>query len=148
MDAVRRQHQRDAYATFLEAAYSFQTRTEPALIIERVLREITDHASVDAPERVERRSRELRFEGSSLEDLNRAFPLVVLEGPDHVADLAVAVIVAAGEVRLNALDDDLSQGSDAAAGERTVGTQSDLLMAIDAFATGASAHLNGTRTGR
>ncbi|MGW3944129.1 hypothetical protein [Streptomyces phaeochromogenes] len=95
----------------------------------------------DNSDRVERRARELRAEAAALVDpLRRALPVVQIERPKQIADLAQDVFRGAMVVRLLAQRDIYSD---------TVPVQSvrdehqRLAGAITAYTTGARNYLNG-----
>jgi hypothetical protein len=136
VDAVRRQHQRDAYAEFLRAALSYQNSTQQVMhLVEQVHRarlsdEVVvrrrlgavvgrrgfrrvDLADALAPEglppavdHVLEEFEEWRpnwqqdiDDANNTEDLERADSVVMLEGPDHLAQLAREVMYQVAQVR-------------------------------------------------
>ncbi|MFF3288492.1 hypothetical protein [Streptomyces sp. NPDC003023] len=99
VDAVRRQHQRDAYAAFLEAANTYASETARDCL-GQAQQEVSDTGDGTYGERVRQRQLELRWQAASgIEGVRRTLPVVLLEGPQHVADHAQAVAEAVYMVR-------------------------------------------------
>ncbi|MEU9125964.1 hypothetical protein AB0C96_40190 [Streptomyces sp. NPDC048506] len=146
VDAVRRQHQRDAYAAFLQAAETYAYGTRRTVTIAQARAEIaTVQGSVD-PAVVDARAVVLRAEAAEGDDALRAtLPVVQLEGPEHVAVLAQEVASAAFQIRLAARQRDYS---DAASVQAARDEHVHLTTAIAAYVTAARDHLNGDNAGR
>jgi hypothetical protein len=141
VDAVRRQHQRDAYAAFLAALHAYEAETDWDARFERARTEVLasgaprDHLF---DERVVERARELVL-SVSIDDLMRTGAAVDLEGPDLVAAAAMITIGVARQVRRLARQP-FSYDADIHA---LVEAHDKLKLAIDAFVKVARAHLNG-----
>lgn len=146
VDAVRRQHQRDAYAAFLQAAETYAHETQRNQAVHRASEEIPD---ID-PERIGQRARELRAEATEeMGGMRRTLPVVQLEGPDHVAELAEGVFSAAMTVRFEARTERRlaawlqHRASTSSAGPPRDDPSHELTLAIVAYVTAARAYLNG-----
>ncbi|MEV6581253.1 hypothetical protein AB0M92_24165 [Streptomyces sp. NPDC051582] len=86
----------------------------------------------------------LRAEAAERDDALRAtLPVVQLEGPEHVSDLAQEVAGAAFQIRLAARQRDYS---DPASVQAAQDEHQHLTAAIAAYVTAARDHLNGDRT--
>ncbi|MFG2334286.1 hypothetical protein ACGFMM_32445 [Streptomyces sp. NPDC048604] len=146
VDAVRRQHQRDAYAAFLQAAETYSYGTRRTVTIAQARAEMTDTGGTFEREGVEARAVVLRAEAAERDDaLRGTLPVVQLEGPQHVADLAQEVANAAFQIRLAARQRDYS---DAASVQAARDEHHHLTQAIAAYVTAARDHLNGDNAGR
>ncbi|MDF3142138.1 MULTISPECIES: hypothetical protein [unclassified Streptomyces] len=104
VDAVRRQHQRDAYAAFLEAANTYAFENQATRSLRQAREEIPERGDRRLHrDRVAQRVRELRSQAADAVDpLRRALPVVQLEGPEHIAELAQEVFSAVIMVRFAA----------------------------------------------
>ncbi|MGV9915484.1 hypothetical protein ACWEWD_38490 [Streptomyces tendae] len=93
VDAVRRQHQRDAYAAFLVAASTYASKTHEGNRVDQARAEIPDTGDPQRyRDQIRQRVRELLAEAAgSLSPIPQALALVQLEGPAHVAELAERV---------------------------------------------------------
>ncbi|GAA2426769.1 hypothetical protein [Streptomyces coeruleofuscus] len=94
VDAVRREHQRDAYAAFAKAARAFQASTHPQDGV------VIRAAGQDPSQLIGRagaRAAELRSKADN-RPLKDAYIVVELEGPKHVAELAESVVSHAASV--------------------------------------------------
>jgi hypothetical protein len=143
VDAVRRQHQRDAYAAFLGAATTYAYETRLTRNQERALAELPT-GDGDHVDRVERRSWELRAEAAeSIDSIQRTLPVVLLEGPKHIAERAQEASIAAHMLRSGAPQYvHLTMASDAHAVQRAREEHARLVDAIDAFTVVARDYLN------
>lgn len=143
VDAVRRQHQRDAYAAFLGAATTYAYETRLTRNQERALAE-PSAGDEDHVDRVERRSWELRAQAAELIDpLQRTLPVVLLEGPKHIAELAQEASLAAHMLRSGAPQYvHRRTASDPQAVQRAREEHARLVDAIDAFTIAARDYLN------
>lgn len=96
VDAVRRQHQRDAYASYLSALNAYAYATDWLRCLQRARTEMAGaeggaSSSHDYLSRVAAQARQVRAVAAPLlEPLRPALDVVSLEGPEHVADLAEA----------------------------------------------------------
>jgi hypothetical protein len=145
VDATRRQHQRDAYAAFLEAASTYAYEAQWRRNHLQAHAEIPGGGDLARLERVRRRARELRLEAAELLDsLRRTLPVVQLEGPEHVADLAQDVFRCAIYVLVDARvaaeweEDDRPDNNDRA--------DRNLAAKITAYTTAARDYLNDSAT--
>ncbi len=146
IDAVRRQHQRDAYAAFLHAAESYAYGTRRTVTLAQARIELTNNAAAHDRASVEAHAVVLRAEAAERDDALRAtLPVVQLEGPQHVADRAQEVVSAAFQIRLAARQRDYS---DAASVQAARDEHHHLTTAIAAYVTAARDHLNGDSTRR
>ncbi|MFE1909426.1 hypothetical protein ACFW96_38030 [Streptomyces gardneri] len=105
IDAVRRQHQRDAYAAFLQAAQTYAHETS----MDQVYRRAAASSYQVPTEEYERRRNEaavVELVGSAgkVDSMRPALAVVQLEGPETVAQLAEAVVTAAEALRLHSAD--------------------------------------------
>ncbi|MGW7603158.1 hypothetical protein [Streptomyces antimycoticus] len=142
VDAIRRQHQRDAYAAFLEAAstYSYETQWRRNHVQART--EFPVSGDPGQIERVRQRARELRLEAAQLIDpLRRTLPVVQLEGPEYVADLAQDLFRAAIYVLVDARAA-VEYDEDRQWGEPRIDQR--LADRITAYTTAARDYLNGS----
>ncbi|GAA1311218.1 MULTISPECIES: hypothetical protein [Streptomyces] len=150
VDAVRRQHQRDAYAAFLSAIRDYADQTEIGACQDAARRQVGvgpfQEEDDAARERVYRRASQIRA-AVPLEPVRSAAAVIDLEGPKEVADLAQrakdhARNAGREPVGPNFLER-LNRGL-----ELPSGTPSRLLMlkAIDEFTAAARDHLNGEKS--
>ncbi|MFF6980275.1 hypothetical protein ACFZAV_21735 [Streptomyces sp. NPDC008343] len=144
VNAVRRQHQRDAYAAFLGAATTYAYETRLTRNQERALAELPTGNAEDVA-RIERRSWELRAEAAeSIDPLQRTLPVVLLEGPEHIAERAQEASIAAHMLRSSAPQYVHPRtASDARAVQRAREEHARLVDAINAFTIAARDYLNG-----
>ncbi|MFE1909427.1 hypothetical protein ACFW96_38035 [Streptomyces gardneri] len=147
VDAVRRQHQRDAYAAFLTAANTYADATDWSQCTRRARQEITDTRGPAIREAVELRAREMRFQAAPLLDAVRS-PLAVvsLEGPAHVAELAQRAREAAFDVGIVAARAARTAGAFWETKDETLDRHRALKDSIEAFTVAARDHLNGEST--
>ncbi|MFE1892672.1 hypothetical protein [Streptomyces microflavus] len=102
VDAVRRQHQRDAYATFLAALHTYEREAEFG-VCERLAQAEFQAAGVQpTPTDLNSRTLELVAKVPIKEVLARA-AVVELEGPEPVADAGVEAMLAVCEVHYSAV---------------------------------------------
>ncbi|MER5446804.1 hypothetical protein ABT065_14330 [Streptomyces sp. NPDC002764] len=146
VDAVRRQHQRDAYAAYLSAlnAYAYATEWGECLARARLrLAEIEGGASSEHfyPGYADPQARQVRADaGELLAPLRPALDVVSLEGPEHVAKLADQVCGTAYAVHY------ASNAATVLGPVREPGPDelhSRLLVEIAAFTEAARDYLNG-----
>ncbi|WP_411092289.1 hypothetical protein [Streptomyces sp. 049-1] len=106
VDAVRRQHQRDAYAAFLAAVQEYETATAWRKCYAQARREGPPSGiSRDSPELLDLvlgRAFELA-RSASLEEVMRTSAVVELEGPDDIAAAATITVGLARRVRWTSL---------------------------------------------
>ncbi|WP_145953751.1 hypothetical protein [Streptomyces venezuelae] len=147
VDAVRRQHQREAYAAFLVAANTYIRAAELETCLGQARAEVTDAGQPGYREAVDARAREIRFEAARLGILDFDLPLALvhLEGPEPVAELAqqvanVAFGVGIAAALVGTAADEVAEGN------RTSQELSTLNEAVLAFARAARDHLNGQRS--
>ncbi|MFK0063371.1 hypothetical protein ACIQTN_29600 [Streptomyces werraensis] len=143
VDAVRRQHQRDAYAAFLAALHAYQAATDWDTCYERIDAEM--HAagvqpSPGAAQTVAQRTLTL-ISTASVDELMRTGAAVDLEGPEHIAACATITLGAAREIRMEARWPFSSWDSN----EAVVAAHERLGVAISGFVQAARAHLNDFR---
>ncbi|MFF8506738.1 hypothetical protein ACF064_01495 [Streptomyces sp. NPDC015492] len=142
VDAVRRQHQRDAYARFATAARAFADHTSPSA--SHVIRAAgEDPSALTRDQRITRAAAIRRVVERS--ELNAAYVMLALEGPPKIADLAAAITQAAVDVTV-AVRAAPATTPDPAHDPLYLHTV--LMTTIQAFMEGASAHLNGERRPR
>ncbi|MFI2260095.1 hypothetical protein OHU45_18775 [Streptomyces tubercidicus] len=150
VDAVRRQHQRDAYTGFLAAANAYASQTTWNACFEEAHSAMgVDSFFEDGRDEVERYAVRVRA-AVPIKPLYGAAAAVSLEGPDQVAVLANDVIQYADQVREEAKDGNRPGSAFRALLE---GRQPDaglpahlrMTQAIDAFTAAARSHLNGTK---
>lgn len=156
VDAVRRQHQRDAYAVFLGAANAFAEASRWRSCRSQALREISEAEGGDSRdlllsdnERVDRAALEIRLRaGRLLLELKPARDVISLEGPAHVADLADEVHGAASSLIRESFETSLVTTFTwtPEPGYSTDVKHDDLREAIAAFTTAARDYLNGERS--
>ncbi|MGW1616540.1 hypothetical protein ACWCQZ_45335 [Streptomyces sp. NPDC002285] len=99
-------------------------------------------------DRVERRSWELRAEAAeSIDPMQRTLPVVLLEGPKHIAERAQEASIAAHMLRSSAPQYvRLRTASNAQAVQREREEHARLVDAIEAFTIAARDYLNDTPT--
>jgi hypothetical protein len=145
--AVRRQHQREAYAALVTAANTYITQTEWGVCVREARIRVGAVVFVDESREheVNRHAARVRAE-VPVEPVRAAASVVLLEGPEHIAELAATIVIRAEQVQsharagngpggvLNALMEGRQPETPAAAR---------LIQAIDAFTDAARAHLNG-----
>jgi hypothetical protein len=145
--AVRRQHQREAYAALVGAANTYMAQIEWGACLQEARTQMRIGAFFDESQETEVRRRSARVRAAvSTDPVRAAASVVLLEGPEHVAELAETIAVRADQVRSEARTSDGPGGVLEALMEgRTpeVPAQYRLLKAIDAFIDAARAHLNG-----
>ncbi|MFJ4469552.1 hypothetical protein ACIP2X_18955 [Streptomyces sp. NPDC089424] len=101
VDAVRRQHQRDAYAAFFAALLAYEAATRWDECRDRVTTAAIAAGAVPGPTlsaEVNERTRQL-IEAVPLDEVMRTGAAVDLEGPDHVAAAAMITIGLARTIR-------------------------------------------------
>ena len=146
VDAVRRQHQRDAYASLLAAANNYASQTEVGLCLDAARAELGIQAFFEEEslrEEINRRAARIRA-SVPVETVRAAAAVVSLEGPKHIADLAEAVAFRVDQTRRQPVGTSLLDLIDR--GEPLPSTppaRSQLLDAIDEFTKAARSHLNG-----
>jgi hypothetical protein len=151
VDAVRRQHQRDAYAQFLDIAYTFSTSSRWPACVARARQEAREAGESPDAERICIRAAELRV-GVSTGPLTLASIVITLEGPDHLTKVAgelvrrahavhdeAALIGTSGADELARISIDLPESRQA---DRR------FIAAMGAFSYVARLHLNGKRPPR
>lgn len=151
VDAVRRQHQRDAYATFLTAANSYADKTSDAMCQSEAARVAgSEWDSLDIPQHLHRA--EVIRAAVSADPLRAPCAVVYLEGPERVSELAEKVQRVAHGLCLESriVADNGPQGMFDQPrifldGEPPNPRQAHqkLMDAIDAYAVAARDHLNG-----
>ncbi|MFF8506741.1 hypothetical protein ACF064_01510 [Streptomyces sp. NPDC015492] len=147
VDAVRRQHQRDAYAALLVAANNFIRTTGMAHCRLQASQEEPPTGQHDYLEVLGRRAYEARrlAARAGLEALDAPLAVVSLEGPKHVADCAQEVKKAAQQLsaaaHLAVAPHPLGGGLNNVQSTRTA-----LKAAVDLFTVTARDHLNGADT--
>ncbi len=144
VDAVRRQHQRDAYAAFLSAAISFAEQMDWRRCIELATRETATSASSESLEAVRRLAAGIRA-SVDIKPMQDAAILVHLEGPKHISQL---VIAAMNQARQNQKDADAAiQDTSTAPGTFALPDPEEgdyaFSRRVAIFTAAASAHLNG-----
>lgn len=144
VDAVRRQHQRDAYTALLVAANDFARDTSLAQCHIQARQEIPDTGHPDYREAITVRAKEIRRDAAAaaFEALSVPFAAVFLEGPEHVAQRAKEVKQAAHAVNAAAyfalLPRSIGGGGVDASREARIA----LGTAVDVFTVTARDHLN------
>ncbi|MFD5583309.1 hypothetical protein CFC35_10265 [Streptomyces sp. FBKL.4005] len=141
IDAVRRQHQRDAYAAFLAALQAYQAATVWDTCYERAEADVLATGappSASLAEVVAERAR-MHVLTVSVDELMRTGATVDLEGPEDVAAAAMITVGAARQIRMvarwpfSSYDDHVT----------VVDAHERLGLAISGFVKVARAHLNG-----
>lgn len=143
VDAVRRQHQRDAYAAFLTALQAYEAATVWDKCYERAMREARASGislyGPGLPAFALERTRDL-LEAAPLDEVMRTGAVVDLEGPDPIAVVAKITVGLArrirGEARLPIPEPEQR--------DFLIATHEGLSLAIGEFVAAARAHLNGT----
>lgn len=154
VDAVRRQHQRDAYAAFLTEANAFFSKTLWGNCAQQASSQLGISLR-DEARRQEINRRALRIQSEvPTEPLKLAAAVVQLEGPENIAAIAREIENHAHNVHVDALYGeapytlfDALDGRPAPTGEGR-NTHLDLLTAINNFTDAARSHLNGSKTAR
>ncbi|MFB7188656.1 hypothetical protein ACFCZT_25820 [Streptomyces sp. NPDC056230] len=153
VDAVRRQHQRDAYAALLGTANSYVRQTNWG----ECSRQACDRLGICYPprerrEEADRQACRVRAE-VPIEPLRLAAAVVELEGPEQIAAIAGRIENAAHSVHVRALWGeaphtffDILDGNPAPDDDHN--HHLDLLNAVHAFTEAARAHLNDSQTPR
>ncbi|MFE6787874.1 hypothetical protein ACFVFF_37050 [Streptomyces sp. NPDC057680] len=146
VDAVRRQHQRDAYATLLVAANDYLRGTGLAHCRMQASQEVPNVSRPDYRDTVRRRAHEIRRERATtgFQELSVPLAVVSLEGPEHVAERAKDVESAAQEVARTTYLASLSRSIGGNGRDESGPAQTVLLEAIAAFTLAARDHLNRT----
>jgi hypothetical protein len=140
VDAVRRQHQRDAYAAFFAALLAYEAATKWDTCRDRALSDAFASSAgptVTADEVVERAAQLIL--NVSLDELMRTGAAVDLEGPDRVAAAATITLGIAREIREAALRPNPMTPIPVVVTD----ANSRLSLAISGFVKAARAHLNG-----
>jgi hypothetical protein len=153
VDAVRRQHQRDAYAAFLVAAYSYADQTSEVTCQHEAERASGDEwGSLDIPQQLHRA--DVIRAAASADPLRAPGSVVYLEGPEHIGELAAEVQRLAYQVHMESrimaelspqglFDQPLifldGEPLDPRAAHRR------LMDAINGYASAARDHLNGIK---
>ncbi|MEU9426244.1 hypothetical protein AB0D87_25960 [Streptomyces sp. NPDC048342] len=145
--AVRRQHQREAYAALVTAANTYITQTEWGVCLQEARNQVGIAAFTDdsLEQEVNRRAARVRAT-VPVEPLRAAASVVFLEGPEHIAELAGTIVNRADQVRSHAR---AGNGPGGVLDELMAGRQPEvpaayrLIQAIDAFTDAARSHLNG-----
>ncbi|MFB7676919.1 hypothetical protein ACFC26_36500 [Kitasatospora purpeofusca] len=146
VDAVRRQHQRDAYAALLAAARAYADLTSPEAAeadMESFLYLSNDRAEV--ADLIARRRYEY-LAGVPIDAVLDAAAVVELEGPDHLSSLAEKIADLAHRVQREGVDR-------VPTGINSLGTDNPrppvrvhLLKAIEEFTATARTHLNSEKS--
>jgi hypothetical protein len=149
VDAVRRQHQRDAYASLLAAANNYASQTEIGLCLDSARAELGIQAvfgEKSLREEINRRAARIRA-SVPVEPVRAAAAVVSPESPKHIADPAEAVAFHVDQNRRQPVGTSLLELI--TRGEPLPSTspaRAQLLGAIDEFTTAARSHLNGHTT--
>ncbi|MFC9342877.1 hypothetical protein ACFT0G_06130 [Streptomyces sp. NPDC057020] len=146
VDAVRRQHQRDAYAALLVAANDYLRSTGVGQTRMQASQELPDTGQPDYREAMLRRAVEIRAEVATTGFQALSVPLAVvsLEGPEHVAQCAKEVKTAAQEMATAAYmarTPQIFRGDD---GGGWAPARTALVQAVAVFTVAARDHLNRT----
>ncbi|MGW3971180.1 hypothetical protein ACWEFD_18010 [Streptomyces ardesiacus] len=140
VDAVRRQHQRDAYAAFLATLQAYAAATHWTACHGRAMTELIAAGvprGPGIPEAAIERARELVASVSN-DEVVRTGAVVTLEGPDRIAAFANITVGCARRVRIEAL----LPFSDPSHHMRVITANTELDSAITGFIDAARAHLN------
>ncbi|MEU3290544.1 hypothetical protein [Streptomyces longwoodensis] len=137
VDAVRRQHQRDAYAAFLAALHAYYAATEWYTCQEQASGELEPGSATAA--RIEDRTC-MVISRVSVTDVMRTGAVVDLEGPEHIAAAATIAVGSARQIMLKARW--LIRPEDVSHRVVVVGARDQLAAAISVFVQAARAHLN------
>lgn len=141
VDAVRRQHQRDAYAAFLAALQAYGSATLWHTCYERAEAELLATGAppgANFAEVVADHARVLVLT-ASMDEVRRTGAAVDLEGPEHVASAALMTMRFARQLREVARWPFASNDGHHA----VVEAHEELVLAISGFVKEARAHLNG-----
>ncbi|MFC9342880.1 hypothetical protein ACFT0G_06145 [Streptomyces sp. NPDC057020] len=146
VDAVRRQHQRDAYARLLEAANNLVDNTEWTACLWQARGEALASGDPSTPGALESRARVIRSQAavSHMEALKKAAAVVTLEGPEHVAVQAARIRAAATGVAYSARLATLPPRAGAQINDGTPGEVEAIRSHIRSFIVMARDHLNAT----
>ncbi len=138
--AVRRQHQRDAYATLLAALHAYENESDPHACEDQARAEFRASGAHYTPEDLARRMLEL-VAAVPIKEVLKAQALVELEGPEHVASASAEAMTAVCDVHFGAVHADRRESINAA--ERDVLSEhGKLYPALSEFTAAASAELN------
>lgn len=141
VDAVRRQHQRDAYAAFLTAANTYADATDWTQCTRQARQEITGTPEPPIRMAAEMRARELRAQAApTYSHLRAPLAVVSLEGPAHIAEQARRAALAVG---IAAARNARTAGAFWETRDETLDEHHALKDAIEAFTVAARDHLNG-----
>ncbi|MGW2423343.1 hypothetical protein ACWC0C_29535 [Streptomyces sp. NPDC001709] len=144
VDAVRRQHQRDAYAAFLSAALVFSDQMNWSRCIELATAEATASTPTGRDEAARRLATGIRAT-VDIRRMQDAAVVVHLEGPRHISQLVMAVM---DQARQNQKDAETAiRDTSAETGTLTLPdpTEADYAFSrrLSTFIAAASTHLNG-----
>ncbi|MFK3735659.1 hypothetical protein ACI2LJ_35945 [Streptomyces sp. NPDC088090] len=144
VDAVRRQHQRDAYAALLVAANDFTRDTSLAQCHIQARQEVPDTGQPDYRDQVTTRAKEIRRDAAALayEALSVPFAAVFLEGPEQVSQRAKEVKQAAHAVNAAAYFALLPRSIEGGGVDTSREARITLAEAVDVFTVAARDHLN------
>ncbi|MGW5030767.1 hypothetical protein ACWEQW_05730 [Streptomyces nigra] len=138
VDAVRRQHQRDAYAAFLTACNAYVAATAWTTCFEQTWTEVSPGPTSHPSDEQLAALTSTRIAAVSVDEMTRTGAVVDLEGPDHISAAARITLGTARMVRRQAQA--VPRTPDAV--NELVGTHSQLVTATEGFVEAARAHLN------
>lgn len=141
VDAVRRQHQRDAYAAYVAALHAYEAATKWDSCYERAMTDALAAGVQPGPglaDHVEERAR-LLIAAVSVDELMRTGATVELEGPEDIAAFAMITLGAARQIWMAARRP-ISSPADYA---HLLAAHGRLSVGLSGFVKAARAHLNG-----
>ncbi|MFK3735664.1 hypothetical protein ACI2LJ_35970 [Streptomyces sp. NPDC088090] len=146
VDAVRRQHQRDAYAGLLDAANNLVDNTDWTTCLGQAQGEALASGDPSTLEALEQRARVIRNQAaiSHLKAVKKTAAVVTLEGPEHVALQAARIRAAAKGVAMAARLATLPPRTGAQINDRTPSEVQATQSFIQSFIVMARDHLNAT----
>lgn len=136
VDAVRRQHQRDAYAALLATSNALWVKNSPARLLTQARIELSGSTGI-TPMEIHDQAAAIALR-TSVDEVFSAMAVVSLEGPEEVVDAANAIFTAIGELQ-KAWSLARANHSLAVADPE----HHNLAKAISQFTAVASLHLNG-----
>ncbi|MDJ0340445.1 hypothetical protein [Streptomyces sp. PH10-H1] len=147
MAAVRRQHQREAYAALLTAANTYINHTDWGVCLREARSQVGTTVFSDESREQEVNQRAARVRADvPVAPVRAAASVVFLEGPERIAELAQSVVHHTDLVRGDARSGNGPGGVLTALAEGrqpVVPARYRMLQAVDAFTVAARSHLNG-----
>lgn len=146
VDAVRRQHQREAYARLVSAAQTYVRQTTRPLVLQELIREDATQARQMGEQALLERVHD-RCSNADASPVQDAVALITIEGPHEVAVLANNVYLGALGLKNNFVRDWLTRQEQpmslTAWLEQDIESHQALHTDLSKFTQAASSHLNG-----